>query len=81
MQPATADAGRAEAEGDRVKPLDVQADDFGAEPVIGASADRRAGTGEAKKGKQGGRCAASHQRGVKFSAIDEQRADSMDSSK
>ncbi len=43
MQPATADAGRAQAEGERVELLHVQADDLGAEVVVGAGADRLAG--------------------------------------
>ena len=38
-------ARRTEAESERVKPLHVEADDFGTEPVVGAGADRRAGIG------------------------------------
>ena len=50
-----ADAGGADPEGDGVEPLHVEPDDLGADLIVGAGADRLAGTGEAEeRPEQGG---------------------------
>ena len=51
------DAGRAEAEGERVEVLDVEADDLRAELVVGAGADRLARQREAEEREQAPRAA------------------------
>ena len=75
MQPAAPDAGRADAEGERVEVLHVEADHQRAGVVVGAGADRLAGERVAEEGEQRRRHRHRGKRRVDLVGIDDQRPD------
>ena len=70
-----ADAGRAEAEGQRIEVLDVEPDHQRAGVVVGAGADRLAGPRVLEEPEQRGRDHDRGEAGIELGRVDDQRAD------
>jgi len=74
MHPRHTDTGCTDTEGDGIESIDIQTNDFGAQPIVSAGADRGARITQTEKREDHGGDSAGDDRSVKFSLIEQQIA-------